>query len=308
MIGINMNDIRSLDLNLLKALDALLDERNVTRAAARLALTQPAVSNMLNKLRTKFNDPLFVRAQHGLIPTDRALALEKPVKRILCSINDLLQPIDFDPKKLQTTFKIAANDHDMQTIGLPFVLTLKKQSPLVKVSFLSFHQLDIQTMLERGDLDLILIDPVNSPESLHSRILYNEHYVCIMRKGHPAIKNDAITLDKFCEYEHVLVSYMGGMFEGVTDEALAKVGRTRNVSLSVTSFLLLPSILKHSDFIAVVPKRLTCHMKDLAIMEPPVNVSGYTKIMAWHDRTHNNPIQQWLRNLIYLQFNGEKTE
>lgn len=308
MIGINMNDIRSLDLNLLKALDALLDERNVTRTAVRLALTQPAVSNMLNKLRAKFNDPLFVRGQHGLIPTDRALALEKPVKQILCNISDLLQPIDFDPKKLQTTFKIAANDQDMQTIGLPFVLALKKQAPLVKVSFLSFHQLDIQTMLERGDLDLILIDPKNSPESLHSRVLYHERYVCIMRKDHPANENNTTTLDKFCKYEHVLVSYMGGMFEGVTDEALAKVGRTRNVSLSVTSFLLLPSILQRSDFIAVAPERLTCHMKDLAIMAPPVSVEGFTKIMAWHDRAHKNPIQKWLRNLIYLQFNGSKIE
>lgn len=294
-----MNNISTLDLNLLKTLDALLDERSVTRAAIRLSLTQPAVSSMLNRLRANFGDPLFTRSAHGLIPTDKALALAVPVKQILFNISELFEPVHFDPSELHTTIKIAANDHDMQTLGLPFLLALKKQAPHVKVAFLSFHQLDVQTLLENGDLDLIFIDPNNSPDSLHSKQLYQERYVCILRKDHPALENDQLTLDRFCQLEHILVSYSGGKFSGVTDEALAKIGRKRNVSLSVTSFLLLPSILEQSDFISVVPECITRHMKNLKIIEPPVQVKGYTKIMAWHQRTHNNPVQQWLRNLIY---------
>lgn len=294
-----MNDISSLDLNLLKTLDALLDERNVTRAAIRLAVTQPAVSNMLNRLRQQFNDPLFIRVPYGLIPTDRALTLAQPVKRILLEINTLLQPPKLNPEKLTITFKIAANDHDMQTIGLPFLLALKEEAPGVKLAFLSFHQLDTLSMLEQGNLDLILNDPENSPDSLHSRILYKERYICVMRKNHPATLQGQLSLDDFCHFEHVLVSYSGGKFAGVTDEALAKIGRSRNVALSVTSFLLLPSILERSDFIAVVPERLTTHMPTLIKFDPPVDVNGYTKIMAWHARTHHNAAHQWLRNLIY---------
>ncbi|WP_434778143.1 LysR family transcriptional regulator [Neisseria sp. Ec49-e6-T10] len=294
-----MNDIQSLDLNLLKALDALLDERNVTRAALKLSLTQPAVSSMLNRLRYKFNDPLFIRVPHGMVPTDRALALAGPVKQILADINDLVQPIQVNPEQLHTTFNVAANDNDMSAIGVPFVLALKKIAPHVKVAFLSYHKVDIQLMLERGELDLILTSSDNSPLSLHSRIFYQERYVCVMRQDHPAAKSGKLTLDTFCSLEHILVSHNGGQFAGVTDEALTKIGRSRNVSLSVTSFLLLPSILQKSDFIAVAPERITRDFDHLAIIEPPIDIQGYTKIMAWHERSHRDPIQQWLRNLMW---------
>ena len=294
-----MDNIRSLDLNLLKALDALLDERNVTRAAEKLALTQPAVSSMLNRLRVKFSDPLFVRASHGMTPTNRALALAKPVKQILADINALMQPVEFDPKQLQLTLNIAANDNDMQAIGLPFVLALKQQAPHVKVAFLSIPRLDIQGMLERGELDLIFLDPVNAPAESHTRVLYQERYVCIMREGHPAASQQALTLDRFCELEHALASYEGGQFFGATDEALAKIGRQRNVVLSVTSFLLLPDLLRKSDLIAVVPAHLVQNIQGIVVLEPPVPVQGYTKVMAWHERNHHDPIQQWLRTLIW---------
>ncbi len=294
-----MNNISSLDLNLLKALDALLDELNVTRAAMKLSLTQPAVSSMLNRLRINFNDPLFTRAPHGLIPTDKALTLAQPVKHILLSISQLLTPVDFNPCYLQTTFRIAASDHDMQTIGMPFILELKQQAPYVKVAFLSFHQLNLHSMLENSEIDLIIASPSSLSNSMHSKILYEERYVCILRKEHPALKNNRITLDNFCQLEHVLISCSGGKFSGATDKALAKIGRKRNVSLSVTSFLLLPSIIEQSDFISVVPERLTRQLKNLIVVEPPVKIKGYTKIMAWHQRTHNNPVQQWLRQLIH---------
>lgn len=299
MSDIALNDISSLDLNLLKALDALLDERSVTRAASRLALTQPAVSGMLNRLRDRFDDPLFIRAPHGIVPTNRALALAEPVKRILSEINVLLQPETFNPAELHMTFEIAANDNDMQSIGLPFVLALKRQAPHVKVVFSSFHHLDIQARLSRGGLDLILWDPDNAFPSLHSRTLYHERYVCVMRKGHPAAALDSLSLDQFCSFEHVLVSYEGAKFAGVTDEALAKIGRRRHVSLSITSFLLLPSILKKSDFIAVAPEHLVRGVSGLKVMDPPISIPGYTKIMAWHERNHADQAQQWLRQVMY---------
>lgn len=294
-----MNNITGLDLNLLKALDALLDERNVTRAAQKLSLTQPAVSSMLNRLRQMFDDPLFVRVSHGIIPTERALALAAPIKQILADVTCLIQPQNVNPLEMQTTFKVAANDNDMHVVGLPFVLALKQAAPRVNVAFLSFHQLNVQAMMEKGELDLMLIDPVNAPAVLHSRTLYQERYVCVMRKGHPAAKHGYLTLDQFCALEHVLVSYQGGQFAGVTDEALAKLGRSRRVSLSITSFLLLPNILQQSDFIAVAPAYSVRALDNLIVLDPPITIPGYTKIMAWHERNHRDPIQQWLRQLMW---------
>lgn len=297
-----MDNIKTLDLNLLKALNALLEECNVTKAANKLSLTQPAVSSMLNRLRDKFNDPLFVRSSHGIVPTDRALSLAVPVKQILSDIDKLVQPVVFDPAFLDVTFKIAANDNDMQVIGLPFILALKKNAPRVNLSFISYHHVDVQSMLARGELDLILTDPKNSPPLLRSRIIYHERYVCLMRKDHPMAQKQKLTLDEFCSLEHVLVSNDGGQFYGVSDEALAKIGRKRRVSLSVTSFLMLPSILQKSDFITVAPERLAKSFTNLALLPPPLEISGYTKIMAWHERNHHDQIQKWLRQLMLQSF------
>lgn len=297
-----MHNIRTLDLNLLKALNALLEECNVTKAANKLSLTQPAVSSMLNRLRDKFNDPLFVRSSHGIVPTDRALSLAAPVKQILSDIDKLIQPVVFDPALLDVTFKIAANDNDMQVIGLPFIIALKKIAPRVNLSFISYHHVDVQSMLARGELDLILTDPINSPPLLRNRIIYHERYVCLVRKGHPMAQKERLTLDEFCSLEHVLVSNDGGQFYGVTDDALAKIGRKRRVSLSVTSFLMLPSILQQSDLITVAPERLAKTFSNLTLLPPPLEISGYTKIMAWHERNHHDQIQKWLRQLMLQSF------
>lgn len=300
-----MNNIRTFDLNLLKALDALLDERSVTRAAAKLSLTQPAVSSMLNRLRDSFGDPLFVRASHGMVPTERALALAKPVKKLLADTDALMQTPAFNPAELEAVFKIACADHDMLALCQPFILELKRRAPHVRIALLSIHRLDVHAMLERGELNLALLDPGMSPPDLRSRRLYEERYVCIMRKGHPAAEQEALSLDAFCSLEHVMASYEGGQFSGVTDDALAKIGRTRRVALSVTSFLLLLSVLKQSDFIAVIPERLAKEAEGIIIVDTPIEVQGYTKIMVWHERSHHDPVQQWLRDLMW-EVCGEK--
>lgn len=294
-----MDNISSLDFNLLKVMDALLDERNVTRAAKTLSLTQPAVSIMLGRLRDQFKDPLFVRAPHGMVPTDRALSLAEPIKKILSDIHVLMQPVQFNPVDLEMTFNIAANDNDMLVTGIPFVMALKKQAPHVNVAFLSYHQLDVQLMLERGELDVLLTSPENISDFLYQRVLYQERYVCVMRKDHPLASIGKISLKDFCDYEHVLVSHHGGQFCGVTDKALKKLGLSRKVALSVTSFLLLPCVLEKSDFIAVAPERVVKKFQNIIMIDPPIEVEGYTKIMAWHERNHKDPRQQWLRQVMW---------
>ncbi len=290
-------DLRTLDLNLLKTLDALLDERSVTRAASRLALTQPAVSGMLNRLRDYFNDPLFIRAPHGIVPTARAEELAAPVKRILADIDVLLQPVTFDPLTARLTFTLAATDYALRAVVVPFIAALKVQASGIRLRVVPVEPDRLAARLEQGKIDLALLTPHTTPDELHSRALYDERYVCMMRADHPDA-GKPLSLDRFCALEHVLVSYEGESFRGVTDDALEKVARMRHVGLSVSNFLVLPDVLAISDMIAVVPSRIADNQTGMFVCETPVPVPGFTKSMAWHGRSHRNPAQRWLRGLL----------
>lgn len=292
-----MRDIRTLDLNLLKTLDALLDERSVTKAATRLAITQPAVSSMLTRLRDSFEDPLFVRTQRGIIPTPRALALATPVKRLLEEINQLLQAEMFNPVTATNTFTIAATDYALQAIIVPFMSLLRQRAPHVRLSVRAIEDGRIQTQLETGKIDIALMTPETTPADLHARRLFDERYVCTFRQDHPVIQQP-MTLEQFCAADHAIVSYLGGAFRGVTDVALEAMGLTRHVSLSISSFLVLTQILQTSDLIAVVPEKLVRQQSDLCVTEPPLTIPGFTKVAAWHERTHHDPAHQWLRSLL----------
>lgn len=290
------NDIRTLDLNLLKALDALLDEGSVTRAAQRLSLTQPAVSGMLIRLRDYFGDPLFVRTSHGMVPTLRANELSVPVKQILTDIAILLKPMQFDPMTAELTYTIVATDYALKAVVVPLMAALKQRAPHIKIAVRPVDNERMYQQLSRGEVDLALITPQTTPNDLHGRALYEEDYVCVARSHHPLAAASEITLEQFCKQEHILVSTEGN-FTGVTDEALAKLSLTRRVGMSVNSFLVIPDILRLTDMIAVVPHRMVLTNNDLIILPLPLQVPGFTKSMAWHERTHRDPGHQWVRAL-----------
>ncbi|WLI78222.1 LysR family transcriptional regulator [Kosakonia sp. H02] len=293
------NDIRSLDLNLLKTLDALLDERNVTRAAARLSLTQPAVSGMLTRLRDYFADPLFIRAPHGMIPTARAQALAAPVKQILADIDVLLKPGTFDPHTATLTWTLAATDYALKVVIVPFIAALRQHAPGIRLRVEPVEPRQLMSQLERGDVDAALMTPYSTPPELRSRALFEERFVCMMRADHPDAAKKTLTLERFCALEHALVSWDGDRFRGVTDDALALLGKTRHVGMSVSNFLILPELLAVSDMIAVVPQRLARLSAGMCVRDAPLPIPGFTKTLAWHERAHRDPAQQWLRGLLY---------
>ena len=301
------SDIRKLDLNLLRALDALLDERSVTRAADRLALTQPAVTGMLNRLRESFDDPLFVRTQRGIVPTPRAEQLAVPIKQLLADVECMLQPQAFDPLTANMTVKLASTDYALRAIVVPFLSVLRQRAPNIRVSVLPIDDQGLQLQLDRGDIDLALVTTEATASGLRAKLLFDESYVCVMRSDHPDAANDTLSLDRFCALDHVLVSPSGGGFLGVTDEALKKVGRSRRVTVSVTSFLVLPEILMVSDLIAVVPRRLAVRHDGLTLVEPPVEIPGFSKMLAWHERTHRDACYQWIRSLMVDTVNATNT-
>ncbi|MBP2156549.1 LysR family transcriptional regulator [Erwinia rhapontici] len=293
-----MADLRTLDLNLLKTLDALLDECSVTRAAQRLALTQPAVSGMLTRLRECFNDPLFIRNRHGITPTLRALELAAPVKQILAEVSLLLQPKVFDAARAQMSLRIAATDYALSAVVVPFITALRQQAPGVRVSVQSVVNEQLAAQMAQGEVDMALVTPETTPPDLHAHPLFEEQYVCLLRTGHPDAASGALSLDRFCALDHALVSHSGTQFRGVTDEALATLGRERRVTLAVNSFLVLPEILRSSDLIAVVPQRLALHTHGLIQLAPPLTIVGFSKSVVWHERSHRDPGHRWLRTLL----------
>src|SRR5262245_4230200 len=252
-----MQKLRRADLTLLVALDALLEERSVTRAAARLAVTQPTVSGMLWRLRRLFDDPLFVRAPRGLLPTPRAQALAPQLRQWLADARALVAGEAFEPASAHLTTRLSANDYIQSALVVPFLARLRDKAPGMRVAVRPAQTLDTAGRLASGELDLCLTTTMEVANlDLPSRTLHDERYVCVVRQAHPLKGRRAVTLDQFCAYPHVLVSPSDGRFAGPTDEALAKLGRRRRVVLSVPGFLLLPELLQTGDLVAVVPERV----------------------------------------------------
>ena len=297
-----MNDLRAFDLNLLVTLDALLTEANVTRAAQRLHLSQSAVSGQLARLRQLFDDPLLVPADsgRGMTPTARALELAAPVRAALEQLAGIVRgPAAFDAATAQRTFQVAASDLSTAVLGLPLAGRLAHAAgPVVRLAFRVADGARIAAQLQEGEVDLLIGSERMVPPHLRARLLFDEHFVMVQRKGHPRgpLPPD---LDAYCALRHVLVSTSGGSLHGFMDEHLQALGRSRNVVLSVQSFALVPGLLCRSDHVATVPSRLAALHADVLDTVPlPFDAQGFSLYAAWHPRFHADPALAWLREQI----------
>jgi DNA-binding transcriptional LysR family regulator len=293
-----MYNIRNIDLNLLVAFNALYDARSVTRAAERLALTQPTVSGMLTRLRDLFGDPLFVRTQHGVLPTPRADSLSGPVKALLADVEALVTPDEFDPGTAEMKISISANDYMQNALIVPFIERLRKQAPGMRLAIMPAYIAGLAEKLARGEVDLAVTIPEFADTGLPRSLLYTERYVCVARRDHP-LKGRKLSLEAFCRFDHVMVSPTGGSFSGPTDDALAALGASRRVSISLPSFHVMLETIRTDDFLALVPERvLYGKMAGLKLFEPPVLVPDFDVIACWHRRVDADPGQRWIRGLL----------
>jgi DNA-binding transcriptional LysR family regulator len=290
--------MRRLDLNLLVALDALLDERSVTGAARRLGVTQSTVSGMLARLRTGLGDPLFVRAQRGIVPTRRANELAAPLKKLIADAKLIAAAERFDPATGSRTFSMSLNDYMQLTVLLPLVADLRREAPGIRLSVRPLVVDGLVADLARGEIDLVVTTPEFAMSDLPSRLLYRETYVGVVRQEHPLAAR-RVSIEDFCRFDHVLVSPTRGAFEGPTDDALRRAGWRRRTRYSVPSFLLLPALLQTDDLIAVVPRRLATFWREgLVTFNLPVPVKGFDVIAVWHARVDKDPACQWLRTKL----------
>jgi DNA-binding transcriptional LysR family regulator len=293
-------NIRDVDLNLLVALDALLAERNVSRAAQRLHLSQPAASALLARLRDLFDDPLLLRSARGMLPTPRALELLGPVRKVLDEIGAIVQPrAAFDAASAVHTFTLSASDYVEYALLPKLVDYLEHKAPGV---LLEVRPLDLQSVgeqMESGEVDLCVTGLQNAMPGLHARPLYQERVVSVVRRDHPGV-GERLTLDRFCSLEHIQVLVRGSGLSARIDAALAALGRKRHARLAVPHFLLVPEMVARSDMISTLPERLARgYAKKLRIFEPPLDIEGFTVGEIWHERNQRDPAQQWLRDVLH---------
>ncbi|AWH53259.1 LysR family transcriptional regulator [Stenotrophomonas sp. ESTM1D_MKCIP4_1] len=289
------NTLRRIDLNLLVTLQALLEERNVTRAAERLHLAQPTVSIQLARLRDLFNDPLLLPAARGMRCTARADALREPLAEALDAVRRAVAPVQpFDPANARQTWRIMASDFGESTVVLPALPALRAAAPGTRLAVVSLAPAQMVAQSERGEIDLAIHIASEAPPSLHHRPLFQERYVLAGRRDHPRLKRRP-TLKQFCALQHAIVSPDGGGFHGKTDTALAHAGVRRDVVLSVPHFLFLRNALLSTDLVAMMPSRLVAADPALKAVEAPIDVPGFEMVLFWHDRVHRDPAHRWLR-------------
>ncbi len=294
-----MANIRKLDLNLLAVFDALYDERNVTRAANRLALTQPTVSGLLKRLRQTFSDQLFVRTSHGVLPTPRAEALAGPVKDLLANAQALVTAKAFDPATAETIIRICGSDYLQYAVISPLLKAVRKVAPKIRISVAPRPTaIALSDLFARGEMDLcISVREVALPD-LSSRLLYRDRYICVARKGHP-LKAHRISVQQLCSFDHLLVDPAGESFSGPVDGILAKSGHRRRVATTVPTFQLLFDALSTDDFLAFVPEKLLRGQRaNLRIFETNLLIPPMEVIATWHSRVNEDAKHKWLRELL----------
>lgn len=291
---------RRLDLNLLQALEVLLAERNVTRAAVRLHTTQPALSAQLARLRRMFDDPLFIPSSRGMTPTPRALEIEERLSDLMNGLRTVVSPRRFDPATSSATISLAATDAT-QFLLAPMVQQLHALAPNLRVAGRPVQRMskpEIDRLLATGQLDMVIGPAVLLPDDLRARVVSTEGYRCVMRKDHP-YRAATMTVDDFCSFEHIFVSPFGGDFRGDVDAALEAIDRSRRVIVSVPSVLVATRILETSNFVGVFSESLARREAHILRSFPlPIDIGKLQLVLAWHERTHVNPAHQWIRERI----------
>ncbi|HEY3611980.1 MAG TPA: LysR family transcriptional regulator [Pseudonocardiaceae bacterium] len=289
--------IGNVDLNLLKTLAVLLEERHVSRAAARCHLSQPAMSRAMARMRTVFADDLLVRTGAGYELTPKARALQAQLADVMPRLATIVRGDDFDPANATDTMRIHCTDYITTLVGPTWFPALFEQAPALNISIepLSTHTFED---IERGRVDLALT-PVTPPPTLRWHILFQEEFVCVLAADHQ-ITRDRLTLDDLAGYPHsrVVVLPPESM---VAEEQLGRLGVRAPSGLSVPYFAAAVAALPRTSLIAVLPSRFArLHENDPAvrIARPPAQFTPFGYGMAWHPRLNTDPAHQWLRELI----------
>lgn len=302
-------NINEVDLNLLRVFDAVLRDRSVTRAAERLGLTQPALSNALARLRRLFDDALFQRTPQGMNPTPYARSIAEPIRQALALLESTLtQQTSFDPASSERVFRFYMSDIG-EMVFLPQLLErINADAPGVRVETRTLPQDQVQEALADGDLDLAvgflpgLVPPVRSAR------VFRDPYLCLMRADHPRIGR-TLPRKLFLEASHALVSSLGTGHQ-VIEEALLGHGLNRRIALRVPHFMVVPMILERTDLVVTVPSRVARIFEQMGrfkALKLPVFIPPTDVRIHWHERMEQDAGSRWLRELM-LELYAERRQ
>ena len=288
------------DLNLLPIFVALIEERSVTRAAERVGMTQPALSNALARLRTMLQDPLFVRERYGLQPTSVALELAPVIAEALAGLdNAVLGQQAFCPEDAERLFTIAPNGYVEFVLVPALVAKLQAVAPGIKLRLTPYGNDLVETGVVSGSTALVLGRINDPPDNLVVQQVMEEGLACVVRADHPEI-SDSITREQFERLKHVSIVPPGRMRAGLF-QAMAQQQVKRDVAISVTNFFAVAGIVEVTDYCATLPLlicRQLAHNARLKVLSAPVDLGTFPVEMAWHVRYRHDPAHRWLRSLI----------
>lgn len=288
------------DLNLLPIFVALMEERSVTRAAERMGMTQPALSNALSRLRLMLQDQLFVRERYGIQPTPIALELSPLIAEALAQLDDaVLGQQAFDPAQAERLFTIAPNGYVEFVLVPAIVARLEKVAPGIKLRLTPYGNDLVETGVVSGTTALVLGRIVDPPDNLVVQHLMDEGLACAVRADHPGV-GDVMTREQFETMKHVNIVPPGRMRAGLF-QALAQQQLKRDVAISVTNFFAVAEMVAVTDYCATLPSlicRRLMHDPGLKILPAPVDLGSFPVEMAWHVRYRHDPAHRWLRALI----------
>ncbi len=294
-------NLARLDLDLLALFEALMAERNVTRAAARVGVAQPSASKALERLRRLFDDPLFVRTpRDGMRPTPRALELAPEVAGVLERVRGLVAArVPFDPATARGAVRVAMSDAAEFVLLPGLVGRLGRDAPGIDLRARPLDKERALDELDAGRLDALVGVFPGLPKRYGSAGLYEERFVCLARADHPRLEA-GLSLEAFLELPHLLVTLRDDA-RGAVDAALAGIGRSRRIAATVGRFLVVPHVLRGSDAVATLPSRLAVAVAAGAgcrVHEPPLALDGWTETLVWSRAAERPPLQGWFRGLL----------
>ena len=292
--------MKRFDLNLLNTFDALWRERNVTRAARRLNVTQPAVSNALSRLRETFGDELFIRTPSGVEPTERCAEIAIDVREALRHVERTLASHDtFDPATSERTFRIGALDYNDHVVLPPLMEMLRAEAPLIDLRISPIQLNNAFEELDSGDLDFQFFGGTEPPKRITFEHMMDEHFVLIMREGHPYCCEN-MTLESYAALTHITFSTRGDSHTKI-DEYLAEQGLQRRVALTSSHHTSIAETVRDTDMVALSPSRLARRYVSsggVIAVTPPVEFPGFSMNLYWSRRLNSDPGAMWLRDKL----------
>jgi len=287
------------DLNLLRVLDALLEERQVSAAARRLGLSQPAASSALGRLRKAFSDPLLTRVGNGMALTPLAVELQPRVRRALDDIgNALSAATSFDPRATRRVFRIGADDYSSVVLLAPLVARMRREAPHAMLEILPFEEPFAERLAVR-DWDLAVTDHWSLRGWQHCDVLLRETFVSLARQDHPRL-GEAVGLEDFLAEDHALISRRGRT-PGVIDGGLEVLSRRRRVALTLPHYLAAGAMIAQTDLVMTLPRRIAGRVREMdgvRCFETPIEVEGFDVAAAWHPRSTGDAGVTWLRKML----------